>query len=461
MLWHLKKRRCEMQKLLIGFVLLVVFLVGVFCLLKSWRLEPEPMGQPPAPAQAEDGQAVVFDMTYRGLSGAKDEPRYNAYWGFGQRAKETPFIKEVRKTGGEFSTVYNSHFKGAEWSAVEVKDNKVVALYFDLDADGTVSENEKIPPIQDAGSGSSSRTEFVTPDFMMTTQRGHEIPFRALLRVSFRGRSSRPNCMWSPSCVLEGTATFNGKPTRLILFGNGFTGDFDQFGSCSYALQDPEELSGRYISRHTLSSMVNYKGQFYKLKLSGNYEKDKKIRAELEEYTGAIGELAIQLKPDTNLKTKLSYVGIVGVNDETVRLRFTVPSDRTQMPVGVYKLCDGLINYGVDKTDEWRLDFDFEKEPEFAIEADGTCELELGEPKLLIRAVEENRRYESDVKEQTIYSKGTNVHISRIIQGKAGELYGRFSEKQDNSGRYTDLQPELRIVDMEGKQIAAAKIEYG
>ncbi len=457
-----------MKKLLIGFVILAAFLVGVFCLLKVVKTGRRDSQAPPTDIEDEQVDAdfsepapgaVVFDMTYRGLSGAKDELRYNSYWGFGRGGNETPFIKEVRRNGGEFWTVYNSHFKGAEWSAVEVKDDKAVAFYFDLDADGKLSENEKILPIDDAESGPSNRTEFVTPDFVMTTRKGHQVQFRALLQVRVSGSSSRPSCMWSPSCVLEGISTFNDKPTKLILFGNGFTGDFDTFGRCSYSLQDAAESSGRYISRHTLSSIINCEGQFYNLRLTGNYEKGKRIQVELEEYAGATGELAIQLKSNTSVKSKLSYVGMTGVNDETVRFRFQIPSEQIKIPVGTYKLRDGHIQYGVEKTDEWRVDFS--EGPEVVINADKTRDVELGKPELSISAIDEKKRYHSDKEEQTVYSKGTNVYLSRVIKGNAGELYGRFTENQTDSSRYTDIQPELKILDAEGKQVAAAKLEYG
>ena len=460
-----------MKKLLTGFFILVGLVAVIVLLLESLETQmqgPVRPGEAPefGPKVAQFPEpppgAIVFDMKYRGLGGGKDEMRYNSYWGFGQvRGTDTAFIQDLKKKIKDFETIHNPNFKGAESAAVETKDDKAVAFYFDLDADGKVSDDERILPIATEAASTRAVTEFVTPDFMMNTGDGRKVPFRVLLQVFFYGGSSRPNYMWSPSCVLEGTSTFNGKPTRLILFASGFTGAFDEFGRCSYTLQDPEESTGQYISRHNLSSIINYKGQFYNLKLSGSYEKDKRIQVELREYAGATGELAIQLKPDTNLKTKLSYVGIVGVNDETVRLRFNVPSEQTQVPVGVYKLCDGLINYGVKKTDEWRLDFDFEQQPEFTIEADKTCNLELGDPKLLIRAVEENNRYKSDVKEQTVYTKGTNVYITRIVKGKAGELYDRFSEKQNDSLEFTDIQPELRILDAAGKEIAAAKIKYG
>jgi len=65
------------------------------------------------------------------------------------------------------------------------------------------------------------------------------------------------------------------------------------------------------------------------------------------------------------------------------------------------------------------------------------------------------------VKEQTVYSRGTNVFISRIIKGKSGELYGRFAQKQESSPRYIDIEPEIRIEDSEGKEVVATKIKYG
>jgi hypothetical protein len=445
------EKRFEMKKLLIGLVILIAFLVGVFCLLKIVKTGT-PESQPiPAPG------AVVFDMTYRGLSGAKDELRYNTYWGFGQREEETPFIKEVRKKGGEFSTVYNSHFKGAEWSAVKVKDNKAMAFYFDLDADGKLSENEKILPIEDAESGSSNRTEFVTPDFTMTTPDGQKVQFRTLLQVRISGSSSRPSCMWSPSCVLEGTSTFNDKLTKLILFCNGFTGTFDRFGRCSYALQASEDQSGRRISRHTLSSIINHEGQFYNLKLQGSYEQGQDVRVVLEEYIGDKGELAVALSAQTELKTKLTGAGITGGKDDNIH--FYLLNDLATLPTGTYKLSRGNVRYGMETEDQWQVDFT--EGPEVVINADKTCNVELGKPELSISAIDEKKRYHSDKEEKTVYSKGTNVYLSRIIKGKAGELYGRFSEKKDDSRRYTDIQPELKIVDEEGKQVAAAKIEYG
>lgn len=445
-----------MKKLIIGFVVLVVLVIGIFFLLqKTTEPDVEKIVEVfPEPSPGE----IVFDMKYRGLSGGKDELRYNSYSGYGSRENETPFIKELKKDIKELHTVYNPEFGKAQWSALEIKDNKAVAFYFDLNSDGKVSDNEKILPVNIEENPNMRSTEFVTPDFVVRTGEGRYVPYRALLRVNFYGQSSRPNCMWSPSCVLEGTSTIDAEPTKLILYTSGFSCSFNEFGRCSYSLVANEEKTGSFVPRHILSSIINNNGQFYHLKLYGSHEEGKRIRAVLEKYTGTTGEMAVTMAGNTNLHTKLSYTDIVGSKDTTIR--FNVLSGGAELPTGAYKLYSSYVSYGTEKDDEWRLNF--KKGPEFIIEADKTSNIELGKPVLSITAVDEKKRYQRDVKEQTVYSKGTNVYITRVIKGKGGETYGRFSQRQEDSNtRYTDIKPEIRIVDANGKEVAATKIEYG
>jgi len=263
--------------------------------------------------------------------------------------------------------------------------------------------------------------------------------------------------MWSPSCVLEGVSTIDEKPTKLILYTSGFSSSFTEFGRCSYSLVTEAEEFGRYVPRNMLSSFINHDGQFYRLKLYGSHEKNKSIRAVLEKYTGASGEMAVQLTGNINLSSRLYNARIVGNKDSTIQ--FNVPSDKAELPTGAYKLDSSYVSYGTEKDDEWRLNF--KEGPEFIIEADKTNNLELGKPVLSVRAIDEKKRYQSNAKEQTVYSKGTNVYISRIIKGKTGELYGRFSQRDENTRRYKDIQPDIRIVDSDGKEVVAAKIKYG
>ncbi|MHC4584369.1 MAG: hypothetical protein ACYS3N_07540, partial [Planctomycetota bacterium] len=260
-----------------------------------------------------------------------------------------------------------------------------------------------------------------------------------------------------PSCVLEGTSTIDGEPIKLILYASYSSGSFKKFGRCSYSLLAEEEKFGRYVPRQTLSSIINHDGQFYHLKLYGSHEKDKSIRAMLEKYTGSTGELAIGFSGKSKLNSKPNNMNIIGSKDTTIQ--FNVPSGQAELPTGAYKLNRSYVDYGKEKDDEWQLDFT--EGPEFTIKADKTSNVELGEPVLSISAVDENKRYQRDVKEQTIYSKGTNIFISRIIKGKAGELYGKFSERDENNDRLKPIEPDIRIVDADGKEVAAAKIKYG
>ena len=455
-----------MKKFLIGFLILGGVLLAIFFLMQSSRTQQQQAAQQPAVTETEAGRevtdfpepppgAIVFDMKYRSLSGSKDDLRYNSYWGYGGNSKETPFLANVKKKVKNFETVYNPNFKGAEWSAIEIKENKAFALYIDLDANGKVSDNEKILPIQAEPSETTGRTEFVTPDFIMNTRDGQQVPFRALLQVY--GQQTSLNCMWSPSCVLEGASTIDGQPTKLILFANGFSGSFKNFGRSSLSLQAGKEQTGSYVSKQTLSSIINHNEQFYNIEFNGRHEKDSTVRAILTEYTGDTGSLTAQLTGNTDLKAELSSASIAGSKDSTVR--FNIGSEQAKLPTGSYKLNRGYVNYSAENGDKWRLDF--KEGPEFTIDADKTCKVELDKPVLSVSAVDENKRYQNDVKEQTVYSDGTNVYISRIIKGKAGELYGRFSQQTENSRSYNAIEPDIKIVDSEGKEVVATKIKYG
>jgi hypothetical protein len=455
-----------MRNFLIVFLILVGVLLAILLLMQRPRTQQQHVAQQPAPKETETEPeavafpepppgAIVFNLKYRGLSGEKDELRYNSYWGFGGGENETPFLADLKKNVKNYEVVYNPNFVGAEWSAVEIKDNKVVALYFDLNADGKVSDNEKILPIQYSESSSNDRTEFVTPDFVMNTRDNRQVQFRALLQAAFYGQS-RPQFMWSPSCVLEGTTAINGQQAKLILFANGFTGSFEDFGRSSISLQTGKEETGSYVPRDMLSSIINHNGQFYNLTFNGRHGKNSAVRAILTDYTGDTGNLTTQLTGNTKLKAELSGANISGTKDTNIQ--FNLGSEQAKLPVGSYKLNRGYLNYSTDNGDKWRLYF--QDGPEFTVDADKTSNVELGKPVLTISAVEEDKRYQSDVKEQTVYSEGTNIYISRIIKGKGGELYGRFLQIPQNSG-YTDIEPEIKIVNSEGKEVASAKIKYG
>jgi hypothetical protein len=443
------------KKWIIGSLILVVAVILILIIANQQPKSNEtttPETKPKITTMPESSEdSIVFEMKYVGLSGQKDELRYNSYWGFGGQEEDTPFITELKNENKEISLVYNRNFKGAEYSAVELKDNKPIAFYFDLNADGKVSDNEKILPVTDEESPGRITVEFVTPDFIMNTEDGKKVPFRALLVVNIYNQSTKPNYMWSPSCVLEGTLKINGEPTKMILFANGFTGSFNEFGRCSYYLQNSDKEIGRSVPRQRLSSIINHNGQFYNLKTG---EKDETVKVILDKYTGTSGELALKMSGSTDLESELTSAYINGTKDSTIY--FNTSGKQDKLPTADYQLNSGYINYSRDDN-KWRLNFS--EGPEFTINADKTTTIELGKPVLTVSAIDESKRYQNDVKEKTVYSKGTTILLSRKVTGAAGELYGYFWQNTSNNS--VSIKPEIKIVDPDGKEVASSEMEYG
>jgi hypothetical protein len=260
--------------------------------------------------------------------------------------------------------------------------------------------------------------------------------------------------MWSPSCVLEGTSKINGKQIKMILFANGFKGQFSELGSSAYYLDNDDKEIGQNVSRQSLSSIINYNGQFYNLMFDGTHEKDKTIQVMLEKYTGTSGELALKLSANSDIPATLSTASIASSKGKPIY--FNISSEQTKLPTASYKLNSGYINYGPENN-KWRLNFT--QGPEFTIDTDQTSTVELGKPTLSVSAIDESKRYQSDVKEQTVYSKGTTILLSRKVTGVAGELYGYFW--QQNSKSSVSIKPEIKITGPDGKEIASAEMEYG
>ena len=122
-------------------------------------------------------------MKYRGLS--HDDPlSYRSYWGFGEPGdgsdQKDPFVLAVKSRVKECSIIYDPYFPKASYSVVELKDNKPVAYYFDLNADGKLSDDEKF---RRAAAQDRLRVPyaFITSDFLIQTENQQEIPFRVMV----------------------------------------------------------------------------------------------------------------------------------------------------------------------------------------------------------------------------------------------------------------------------------------
>jgi len=177
----------------------------------------------------------------------------------------------------------------------------------------------------------------------------------------------------------------------------------------------------------------------------------------LQKDTSPRGSLAVKVTSDGPLKSKLNYGSIKGLYDKTIHLG--ISGREPQLPVAAYKLDSGWIHYGANNDDDWRLSF--YEGPQVKIDPQETSTVELGKPALSVHAIDEKQRYQSDPEEKTIFSKGTKIYITTKIRGKAGERYGRFSQRKTDSRDYNDIKPILTIVDADNDQVLSAKMEYG
>lgn len=435
--------------------LLIAILVGVVLAMVS-----------PARIQADEGTSspseATFELTYRGLSVPDDPLSHRSYWGFGGgRDADSSFIADVKKRVEEYDLVYNSMLpEEVRWSLVELKEGKPVAFYFDANADGEFSDDERFLPAQPQGPDFYYDCAFITSDFMTRGNDRKEVPFRVMLVAPRSSAGGSISYMWSPCCVLEGEATLAGEPTKMIMYADGFRGSFSTFRQCAVALFPAGQKVEDYLSRQGLSSLIYYKDTFYRLKLVGAHAQGETLSVVLTEDTTPTGRVEVDLTGSQALKVRLGSAAIEGAKDDTIY--FNVADGHTTFPAGAYRLVSGYVTYGTASDNEWRVNFS--DGPDFDVVAEDTRNIELGELTLSVNAVRPSDRYRTDVEPTSTFPTGTALYIEPKIAGKAGEAYVRFTRRGAEPSRpnvFADVKPHLRITDPNGEEIVSTDLEYG
>lgn len=399
--------------------------------------------------------AVVFDLKYLPQTGTKEDISYNSFWGFGnstEGAKTNSFLQDVRQKASSLYYVQNPAFRSRRWAAVEYHNRRASAFYFDVNGDGKLQENERILPTRQAQQG----LEFITPDFTQPLDEGGQVLCRVILAVNFYG--DEPNCMWSPAALLEGHATVNETPARLLLYANRPGGAFDQYGGSSFSLLfgDQQKFAAT-IPRETLSSLVAHGDAFYRLSIEGRRSNGLPARVLLVKDTSAIGTLAVKLAGTNALQARLQNIYLNGVNDKTVHLRIDASKQKTPLPIGTYTLSSGVASYGESRDDEWQLSFT--QGPWATIKTQEAAEVVLEQPTLKVRAVNESDRYNPEAVECASFKPGASIYLEPRITGKNLEVLSRFQQRQN--GRYIARSPTITITSTDGKQLVSKAMEYG
>jgi hypothetical protein len=432
-------------------------------------ISPTFVAAPPGPADlgpatglsAPPADAVVFDLKYRPQTGGADDIAYHAFYGYGGSDEETrtdPFLQDVRKKASRLHYVCNFALTGRKWAAVECHNRQAGAFYFDLNADGKFSENERILPTRIAEQG----IEFITPDFVQPVENGRQTLCRVLLQVNFYKGSSEPNCRWSPAALLEGAATFNGRTARLLLYAGNPGGGFDQYGRSSYSLllgDQAKPAPGQYLPRETLSSLIASEGQFYHLTLQGRYSNGLPARVLLAKDSSPTGALAVKLVGSNALQATLSSLYLHGADDKTIVMRVGASKEKVALPEGAYVLDSGAVCYGASNRQDWEVSFS--AGPRATVKAGEVFEQALGQPTLKVRAVKERDRYNSTQAESATFKQGTQIYLEPKVVGQGGEVFGRFRQSTLAKADKTDRPPRISITGPDGKELLSKVMEYG
>ncbi|NQV32510.1 MAG: hypothetical protein HQ515_07440, partial [Phycisphaeraceae bacterium] len=168
---------------------LILILVIIPAIAIFWRLDG---------IDRLSSDTIVIEMAYRGLDDISGPHSPRLYSPCSQRGEpNTPFYQALSMKVGEFHPMRCSFLKGSEWAGYEMKSGKPSVFYMDLNADGQVSDNEAFPGTPPPDTFPPEAVMFHTPDFVLRTEGGYDVPYRLSMMVIGPPEESL-DCYWAP-----------------------------------------------------------------------------------------------------------------------------------------------------------------------------------------------------------------------------------------------------------------------
>ena len=405
-------------------------------------------------AQALTSGPLTLALQYRALGPGTDRNYLRSFWGFGTTEQaESDFTKAIDP--GEDSIVYvqNSRLGAASWCALQYRDSEPVAFYIDLNGDGELSDDEILKP-QKGEDWGTSVWDFITPDFIIPTGDNGARPYRYLIRVQFYS-DNRPNCMWASLCAWEGEFQVGDANYAFILLDGNLNGDFQEFGQDYYALnQITDGQSG--MNSQTLSRLLPIGDLYANLSIQNQpASKDEPMEVVLTKDTSPQGSLELAVAGLDSEDAELQTMRIVDADDSAIVFMLQ-RSSQASLPARRYQL--QRANLTLSKDDRfWNMSIS--GGPTFAVSPDRPARIVMGDPNLAVTARQEKDRYRPDIQDDLTTCKvGEDVYLSRVVTGQAGETYGQVAVSGDEYKRH---EPQVRIVNADGEEIATGAMEYG
>lgn len=398
-----------------------------------------------APSSLPD--RLSFELKLKDLSESEYKSVVNFSWSYNYSLKsKTAFLKCLPVPDKDLYFVRNPKLLGSDWTALELKDKKPVALYMDLNTDGALSDGEKLLPLL-KNHDPKANCEFLTPEFFLNTKMGYAVPYKLLCKVYIRS-SGMIKIRWTPYCYWEGETRIDKKAYRLSLYDANGNGCFQNYGRDYYGLVKGEKSVNPSVPLKDLSSRIVLDGNCYKLLLSGKETKKGGFSISLEKDSSPTGNLQVEWAGNKTSRVASCNLVVRGELDPTIVFRLNGLKNR--LPGGCYVIEDGILTFMNQGSSSGQAYFKcFEG---FDIKPNETSVFKINKPKVEF-SVYGNQK---DLTEG--FPKDSEIKIKHKILGNNGELYHMFTQ---SGNEFSVLHPKVSILDPKGEEVASGFMEYG